>query len=120
MDAAEYYYYRLRLEHTIQHTQQSTRLIYLVNGAVLALLYFVAQIPVWLYQHVFLSCIVGSLSLINLVHTIMKVSAPKINIPATAMNTPVRRVRRSIGMLGMRRRLSPAQQRHEQESRWRP
>jgi hypothetical protein len=40
-DQAEYY--KLRLEHTLQHTQQGTRLIYLANGGVLAALYFVAE-----------------------------------------------------------------------------
>lgn len=39
MDASEYY--KLRLEHTIQHLQQATRLIYLVGGAVVAMFYFV-------------------------------------------------------------------------------
>ncbi len=36
-------YYKTRLEHTLKHTQESTRLIYLVNGAVLALVYFVVE-----------------------------------------------------------------------------
>lgn len=33
-------YFRVRLEHTVRHTQQTTRLIYLVNGGALGLLYF--------------------------------------------------------------------------------
>jgi hypothetical protein len=40
---ASFDYYKTRLKHTLQHTQQSTKLIYLVNGAVLAALYFVAK-----------------------------------------------------------------------------
>ena len=35
-------FYRTRLTHTLEHTQRSTGQIYLVNGGVLALLYFVA------------------------------------------------------------------------------
>lgn len=41
MDASEYY--KIRLEHTIQHLQQATRLIYLVSGALVAMLYFVIE-----------------------------------------------------------------------------
>ncbi|MGT2501254.1 hypothetical protein ACVOMS_11265 [Bradyrhizobium guangxiense] len=37
-------YYRVRLEHTVRHTQQLTRLIYLINGGALGLLYFVAKL----------------------------------------------------------------------------
>jgi hypothetical protein len=40
-DQAEYY--KLRLDHTLQHTQQATRLVYLANGGVLAALYFMAE-----------------------------------------------------------------------------
>ena len=41
MEQAEYY--KTRLEHTINYTQQATRLIYFVSGALIAALYFVAQ-----------------------------------------------------------------------------
>ena len=41
MDAPDYY--KLRLEHTIQHIQQATRLIYFVSGAIIAMLYFVVE-----------------------------------------------------------------------------
>ncbi len=36
-------YWLKRLDHTLTHTQSSSRLIYLVDGAVLALLYFAIQ-----------------------------------------------------------------------------
>lgn len=36
-------YFKTRLDHTIQHTQQITRLIYFVSGAVIAAFYFVSQ-----------------------------------------------------------------------------
>jgi len=36
-------YWSKRLDHTLTHTQTSSRLIYLVDGAVLALIYFVIQ-----------------------------------------------------------------------------
>lgn len=39
MDSAEYY--KLRLQHTIEHLNQATRLIYFVSGAAVAMLYFV-------------------------------------------------------------------------------
>lgn len=41
MDAAEYY--KLRLQHTIDHLNQATRLIYFVSGAAMAMLYFVLE-----------------------------------------------------------------------------
>ena len=41
MDAPDYY--KLRLEHTIQHLQQATRLIYFVSGGVIAMFYFVVD-----------------------------------------------------------------------------
>lgn len=34
-------FWQKRLDHTLQHTQSSTRLIYFVDGAVLALCYFI-------------------------------------------------------------------------------
>ena len=39
-DKERFAYFEKRLEHTLLHTQQSTRLIYLVNGGILAALYF--------------------------------------------------------------------------------
>lgn len=36
-------YWSKRLDHTLTHTQTSSRLIYLVDGAVLALVYFLIQ-----------------------------------------------------------------------------
>ncbi len=36
-------YWLKRLDHTLTHTQTSSRLIYIVDGAVLALIYFVVQ-----------------------------------------------------------------------------
>lgn len=36
-------YFKVRLEHTLKHTQESTRLIYLVNGGALGALYFFAK-----------------------------------------------------------------------------
>jgi hypothetical protein len=41
MNHAEYY--RIRLDHTIQYTQQATRLIYFVSGAILLGFYFVVE-----------------------------------------------------------------------------
>ena len=36
-------YWMKRLDHTLQHTQASTRQIYLVDGAVIAFIYFMIQ-----------------------------------------------------------------------------
>jgi hypothetical protein len=41
MDASDYY--KMRLEHTITHLQQATRLIYFVSGGVIATFYFVFE-----------------------------------------------------------------------------
>ena len=41
MDASEYY--KVRMEHTLHHLQQATRLIYFVSGAIVAMLYFVIE-----------------------------------------------------------------------------
>lgn len=38
-DASEYY--KIRMEHTLQHLQQATRLIYFISGATIAMFYFV-------------------------------------------------------------------------------
>lgn len=72
MDAQEYY--KVRLEHTIQHTQQSTNLIYLVNGAILAMLYFVARSPEQYVSAVLLLCI---LSIVNIAHAALIVRQGK-------------------------------------------
>ena len=66
MDASEYY--KVRLEHTLQHTQQSTKLIYVVNGGILALVYFVVRLPSWPYQQAMIAFVVEALAIINLIH----------------------------------------------------
>jgi hypothetical protein len=63
-------YLRLRLEHTLQHLQQATRLIYVVNGAALAMLYFVAQLESYPYRRGTLGCILIVLGLINWAHAL--------------------------------------------------
>ena len=76
MDASEYY--KVRLEHTLQHTQQSTKLIYLVNGGILALLYFVARLPSWPYQQALMAFVVEALAIINLIHAALIVRQGKL------------------------------------------
>src|SRR5262249_32461126 len=63
-------YLKLRLEHTLQHLQQATRLIYLVNGAVLAMLYFVAQLSGYPYKRGTLVCILAVLAFLNIAHAL--------------------------------------------------
>src|SRR3990170_7075170 len=65
-------YYKIRLDHTLQHTQQATRLIYLANGAVLAALYFIVEkifsnldAPVAMAEFYLLEL----LALMNLIHS---------------------------------------------------
>ena len=36
-------YWKKRLEHTLQHTQTSTKLIYLIDGAVIGFCYFLVK-----------------------------------------------------------------------------
>jgi MFS superfamily sulfate permease-like transporter len=69
MDGSEYC--KLRLDHTLQHTQQATKLIYLVNGAVLALLYFIVRLPPWEYQHRMVAIAVAALAWINFIHALL-------------------------------------------------
>jgi len=66
MDAPEYF--RIRLEHTLQHTPQSTNLIYLVNGGILALVYFIVKLPTWPYQRPVLGLVIIGLALVNVIH----------------------------------------------------
>jgi hypothetical protein len=66
MDAPEYY--TLRLEHTIQHTQQSTNLLYLVDGAILAMLYLVTKLQDFSFQQRLVAIIVGTLAIVNILH----------------------------------------------------
>jgi hypothetical protein len=62
-------YYRVRLEHTLKHTQQATRLIYLVNGATLGVLYFAAKLEeIVAYRRVVIGAVLGILAAINFVH----------------------------------------------------
>ena len=59
-----------RLDHTLSHTQTATRLIYLVDGAVLALLYFLIQTLGTTRSVIFiLSFPTMLLSLLNLFHS---------------------------------------------------
>ena len=62
-------YYRTRLEHTLLHTQQSTRLIYLINGAMLALLYFL--VGKFEKQETFAFVILVVLAFVNALHAVL-------------------------------------------------
>jgi hypothetical protein len=62
-------YFRVRLEHTLKHTQQSTRLIYLVNGAALGALYFAAKMEeIALYRRQVIVSFLFILAIINFIH----------------------------------------------------
>ena len=69
-DATEYY--KTRLEHTLRHTQESTRLIYLVNGAVIALIYFMVEKATSLPRRdwIVLGCLVV-LAVVNWLHFLL-------------------------------------------------
>ncbi len=66
--AAEFY--KTRLEHTLTHTQRSTGHIYLVNGGLLGLLYFVASAQDLQPAAKVIVLFIGlaALTLINLLH----------------------------------------------------
>lgn len=66
-------YYRVRLEHTLKHTQESTRLIYLVNGGALGALYFAAGLEALKppYRGYMVVGVLSVLALINLVHALL-------------------------------------------------
>lgn len=68
-------YLKLRLEHTLQHLQQATKLIYLVNGAVLTMLYFVAQLDKYPYKRGTLVCLLAVLAFINVAHALFYMRA---------------------------------------------
>jgi hypothetical protein len=62
-------YWLQRLDHTLTHTQTSSRLIYIVDGAVLALIYFVVQAFGAPRQIIFvMSIIMFLLMFLNLLH----------------------------------------------------
>jgi hypothetical protein len=61
-------YCKIRLEHTLQFTQQATRLIYLVNGAILAMLYFVVQLQQFPPKRPAVVIILMILAFINFMH----------------------------------------------------
>jgi len=67
MDASDYY--KTRLEHTITHLQQATRLIYFVSGAIVAMLYFViekmGQAPAQRYFGIALLVVLGAVNAIH-------------------------------------------------------
>jgi len=62
-------YFKLRLEQTLQHLQQETRLLYLVNGAVLTMLYFVVTLQNYPYKRGTLVIILFVLAFVNAAHT---------------------------------------------------
>ncbi len=62
-------YWLKRLDHTLTHTQSSSRLIYLIDAAVLALLYFAVQTFEPLERVVFVSAFPAFLlAILNLLH----------------------------------------------------
>ena len=64
-------YYKTRLEHTIAYTQQATRLIYLVNGAVIAFLYFVLNATALPNKNLIAILVLILLAIINSLHTFL-------------------------------------------------
>ena len=65
-------YFRVRLEHTLKHTQQTTRLIYLINGGALGLLYFVAKMDeLAAYKKYVVAAILSTLAFINFMHALL-------------------------------------------------
>jgi hypothetical protein len=74
LDASQYY--KIRLDQTLQHTQQATRLIYLVNGAVLGALYFLFdKFPANpIAQKSIMICALVALGFINLMHAFLILS----------------------------------------------
>jgi len=72
MDVQEYY--KQRLEHTLQHTQQATNLIYLVNGAILAMFYFVVRSPA---QYISAVSLLLVLAVVNFAHAALIVRQGK-------------------------------------------
>lgn len=62
-------YWLKRLDHTLTHTQNASRLIYIVDGAVLALMYFAVQTFGASRQVIRLLCLPAALlMLLNLIH----------------------------------------------------
>lgn len=62
-------YYKVRLEQTIQHTQRSSNLFYLVDGALLAMLYFsVEKLGGFALRHELQIALLVFLSLVNVMH----------------------------------------------------
>lgn len=75
MESQSQEYYKTRLEHTITYTQQATRLIYLVNGAVVAFLYFVIKDAESLpNKNSIVIFVLFLLALINGLHTLLIIS----------------------------------------------
>jgi len=65
-------YYRVRLEHTLKHTQQTTKLIYLINGGALGLLYFAVRMDLSLdRKKIIAAAVLFTLALINLLHALL-------------------------------------------------
>jgi hypothetical protein len=63
-------YYQFRLEQTLQHTQVTTKLLYLIDGALLAMLYFaVEKLQSWTIQDKIEVGILVLLSGINIAHS---------------------------------------------------
>jgi hypothetical protein len=67
MEPAEYF--KIRLDHTIQHTQKATSLLYLIDGALLAMFYFVVEkLGSWPVERGIQAFILILLGLLNAVH----------------------------------------------------
>lgn len=68
MDIAEYL--KTRLEHTLRHTHEATKLIYLVDGGILAMIYFALgnQSHLGGLQKVIVVFLFVILSLVNVIH----------------------------------------------------
>jgi hypothetical protein len=65
-------YYQLRLEHTLRHTQQATRLIYLVDAGFVGALYFAAQMKeLALHRGYVIVAVLVTLMLINFLHAML-------------------------------------------------
>lgn len=64
-------YYRMRMDHTLRHTQQSTRLIYLVSAAVGAAAYFVLREEGFNHRGVVTAAILFVLCAINFIQALL-------------------------------------------------
>src|SRR5947209_6347519 len=65
-------YWKTRLDHTLQYTQTATRLIYIVNGGVGAIIYFIAgklhDQPKFIFLIAFLLIV---LAVVNVIHGLL-------------------------------------------------